>query len=96
VSDPADSVGAFTEELADGHVTLEYEPVGGGQMRIAAYANGDVLESGEYSTKIFGSATLRGTFLNSVESSLEGRSGVAAGEVRIELKESFAAIYEVD
>jgi hypothetical protein len=65
-------------------------------MRIAAYANGDVLESGEYSTKIFGSATLRGQFLNSVESSLEDRSGVDAETIRNELKEWFAAMNEVD
>jgi hypothetical protein len=96
VSDPAENVEAFTEELADGYVTLEYEPIGGGQMRIAAYANGDVLESGEYSTKIFGSATLRGQFLNSVESSLEDRSGVDAETIRNELKEWFAAMNEVD
>jgi hypothetical protein len=96
MSDPAENVDAFTEELADGYVTLEYEPIGGGQMRIAAYANGDVLESGEYNTKIFGSATLRGQFLNSVEESLEGRKGVDAGEIRNELKEWFAAMNEVD
>lgn len=96
MSDPADHVGPHTEELADGYVTLEYEPIGGGQLRIAAYANDDVLESGTYSTKIFGSTTLRGQFLNSVESSLEGRSGVDPGEVRSELKEWFAAMNEVD
>lgn len=96
MSDPADSVGPFTDELAGGYVTIEYEPLGGGQMRIAAYATSDVLESGEYSTKIFGSATLRGQFLNSVEESLEGRSGVDAGEVRNELKEWFARMNEVD
>jgi hypothetical protein len=96
MSDPADTVDAFTEEIAGGYVTLEYEPTGGGQMRIAAYANSDVLESGEYSTKIFGSATLRGQFLNSVEQSLEDRSGVDAAEVRNEMKEWFASMNEVD
>jgi len=96
MSDPAENVEAFTEELADGYVTLEYEPIGGGQMRIAAYANGDVLESGEYNTKIFGSATLRGQFLNSVETSLEGRNGADAGDVRAELKEWFATMNEID
>lgn len=89
-------LGAFTQEIADGYVTLEYEPVGGGQMRIAAYANGDVLESGEYSDKIFGSATLRGQFLNSVESSLEDRAGVDAGKIRNELREWFAVMNETD
>lgn len=96
MSDPADNVDTFTEELAGGYVTLEYEPIGGGKMRIAAYASGDVLESGEYSTKIFGSATLRGQFLNSVEASLDGRNGVDAGTVRNELKEWFATMNEVD
>lgn len=96
MSDPAESVDVFTEELADGYVTLEYEPVGGGQLRIAAYANGDVLESGEYSTKIFGSATLKGQFLNSVEASLESRNGVDVEGVRQELKEWFAEMNEVD
>lgn len=96
MSDPADSADAYTEELAGGYVTLEFEPVVGGQMRIAAYANGDVLESGEYSSKIFGSATLRGQFLNSVEQSLEGRNGVDASDVRNELKEWFAEMNEAD
>ncbi|MFC6863290.1 hypothetical protein ACFQGE_07430 [Halomicroarcula sp. GCM10025817] len=96
MTEPSETVGAETEPLADGYVSLEYEPIGGGQMRIAAYANGDVLESGKYSTKIFGSATLRGQFLNSVEKSLEGRNGVDAGEVRQELKEWFAAMNELD
>lgn len=97
MTDPADEIDAFTEEIAGGVVTLEYEPVGGGEIRIAAYAsNGDVLESGEYNTKIFGSATLRGQFLNSVEASLENRSGVDAAQARNELKEWFAAMNEVD
>jgi hypothetical protein len=97
VTDPADEIDAFTEEIAGGVVTLEYEPVGGGEIRIAAYASdGDVLESGEYNTKIFGSATLRGQFLNSVEASLESRDGVDADQVRNELKEWFAAMNEVD
>lgn len=89
-------VDAGTEEIADGYLTLEYEPVGGGQIRIAAYAGGDVLESAEYSTKIFGSTTLRGQFLNSIEESLERRNGVDSGQVRNELNEWFAAMNEVD
>lgn len=96
MSDPADNVDAFTEEFADGHVKLEYEPIGGGDIRIAAYAGSDVLESGEYSTKIFGSATLRGQFLNSVEGSLEDRKGIDAGETRNDLKEWFATMNEID
>jgi hypothetical protein len=96
VTAPAENVDSFTEDLADGYVTLEYEPIGGGQIRIAAYANNDVLESGEYSTKIFGSATLRGQFMNSVEESLEGRNGVDPSEIRTELKEWFAAMNEID
>jgi len=96
MSIPAENVDPFTEDLADGYVTVEYGPIGGGQMRIAAYGDGDVLESGEYSTKIFGSATLRGQFLNSVEASLEGRNGVEAAEVRKDLKEWFAAMNEAD
>lgn len=96
MSDPADTVDTFPEEFADGYVTIEYAPLSGGKMQIAAYASGDVLESGEYSNKIFGSATLRGQFLNSVEASLEGRTGVDAGEIRNELKEWFASMNEID
>lgn len=96
MTDPADKIEPFTEEFAGGFVTLEYEPLPGGQMRIAAFASGDVLESGEYSTKIFGSATLKGQFLNSVEESLTDKSGVDAGEIRQELKEWFAEMNEVD
>lgn len=96
MSDPADTVLAQTEEFADGHVTLKYEPMPGGQIRLAATADGDTLESGFYNLKIFGSATLRGQFLNSVEASLEDRDGVDADQVRRELKEWFADMNELD
>lgn len=96
MSDPAENVDAFTEEIADGFVTLEYEPIGGGEMRIAAYADGEVLESGKYSTKIFGSVTLRGQFLNSVEESIADKTGVDAEKVRNELKKWFAEMNEAD
>jgi len=96
MSDVADNVGPFEEEVADGYLTLEYEPLPGGQIRLTARANGDTLESGKYNTKIFGSATLKGQFLNSVETSLEGRNGVDATEIRRELKEWFAEMNQLD
>ncbi|WP_136689993.1 hypothetical protein [Halorhabdus amylolytica] len=96
MSDAAESVGPVTESLADGYLTLEYEPLSGGQIRLTAKANGETLESGEYNTKIFGSATLKGQFLNSVEMSLEGRSAVDATKIRRELKEWFAEMNQLD
>lgn len=96
MTNPADTTDVFTEKFADGYVTLEYEPTGGGQIRLAAKADGEVIESGEYNTKIFGSQTLRGQFLNSVEESLAPWNGVDATEVRRELKEWFATMNELD
>lgn len=96
MTDAADSVDSVRDELAGGYLEIEYEPIGGGKIRISAYGDGEPLESGEYSVKVFGSQTLKGQFLNSVEESLREHQGVDAEEARKELKEWFAAMNQLD
>lgn len=87
---------AHTEPFSGGAITLEYEPVSGGKIRLAARADGETLESGEYNRKIFGSQTLRGQFLNSVTASLDGHEDIDADAVRTELNQWFASMHELD
>jgi hypothetical protein len=96
MSDPADSVDAQREEVAG--VTIEYEPVGGGEMRLVALHDDDLLARGQYASVFTGDhkgRTNRGEFLNSVEESLADKSGVDAGEVRTELRKWFDEMAEL-
>jgi hypothetical protein len=95
MTDPAESVGLATEKLGDGYLEIGYGPVGGGKIRLVAFADGEPLESGEFSPKVFSSRTLKGQFLNSVQNSLEGHD-VDAEKARTALKEWFAVMDQLD
>ena len=78
---------AITEDLAGGSVTVKLAPAGGGEVNLAVKYGDAVVESGTYPVSVFSKPTPKGAFLNSVEESLEKRSGVDAADVRGELKE---------
>lgn len=71
-------------------LNLGYNPTGDGQIHLTAWMDGEILESATYNLKIFDSPTLRGQFLNSVESALARRDGADAEVARQELNEWFA------
>ncbi|MGQ3723539.1 hypothetical protein [Natrialba aegyptia] len=95
MTDPADVVEGFTHEIAGGVVAVTVEPIPGGKVKLTAEHNDEVLESGEYKRNVFSKPTPRGSFLNSVEESLESKSGVDASDIRRELKEWFAEMNEL-
>lgn len=70
MTDPADVEIEATETI--GPIELQAAPVAGGKIHLTARRNGDVLESADYSRKIFSEMSIRGQFLNSVTESLEG------------------------
>lgn len=96
MGDPADGVDAQREEVAG--VTIEYEPVVGGEMRLVALRDDDLLARGQYASVFTGDhkgRTNRGEFLNSVEEALADKSGVDAVEVRTELRKWFDEMGEM-
>ena len=94
MSDATDEIG-IREEFAGGAVTFTAEPATGGGVRLAVKHKGDAVAAGTYDRDVFESVTPRGAFLNSVEESLQPRSGVDAGDIRRELKELFAELAEI-
>lgn len=81
----------YRETFADGNVTLDYDPIGDGKIRLTAKHtdSGDVLASGAYSIKIFEYNSIQGSFLNPLQESLAERNGVDADTARREVREWF-------
>lgn len=95
MTDPTETVDATKEEIADG-VELEYEPVPGGKIKLALHHDGDLIQSAEYGSKVFGSDQLRGQFINSVSNDLEPRDGVDETDIARKLRQWFSEMNELD
>ena len=96
VTDP-DAVDAVEEEIMAG-VSVEYKPIGGGEMRLRAFYDDEMLASGEYAEVFSGShrgRTNRGEFINNVKDSVEGLSGLDADEIGSALRRWFEDLAEI-
>lgn len=95
MTDTAGHIDGFQEELLPG-TEIEYEPLSGGKIRLAVYYQEELLHSSEYNTKIFGSDTLKGQFINKVKDSVASKPGVDTSDVAVALQEWFAVMNELD
>lgn len=93
--DPADAAdGALREEVMPG-LEFEWEPLAGGGYQLAAYYDDSVIENGEYPSSVLEKPTVRGQFLNSVETALEDTPGIDAGDARTELNGYIAELADL-
>lgn len=83
------------DELAGG-LSVEYEPVGGGKMRLKAIYDGETLEDSDYPPSVFSEPSVRAQFTNAVEDALEARTGVDAEEMAQVAKEWCQTMRDVD
>lgn len=93
MTDPTEKVGAYREEIAGG-VSVEFEPVEGGEMKLAAIYDGETLVSGQYTNEVFAGThrgrTDSGEFLNRLEDVLAELDGVDPQPVRTNFQQWFA------
>lgn len=93
MTDAAEAVGAQTEDVAG--VELEWEPLPGGRIHLAARYGGEALETGNFAREsVFTQQSYRGQFLNSVETALKARDVEKAGEIRQALNEWFVRTWD--
>lgn len=96
VSDPADSVDGFTQEIAAG-VEVTLEPVGGAKANLRATYDGEILADGEYAEVLRGThrgRTNRGEFINNAGESVDGIDGINGEEVETSLRSYFQDLAE--
>jgi hypothetical protein len=96
MTDPADIVDGFADEIAGG-VVVEFEPVGGSKVNLRARYDEELLASGEYAEIIRNNdrgRTNRGEFRNNVADSVEEIEGLDADDVKSALRRWFEAIID--
>lgn len=97
MTDPADSVDGFTDEIAAG-VEVTVKPVGGAKVDLRARYDGNLLASGEYAEVFRGShrgRTNRGEFINNVTDSLKEIAGIDADQIKTSLRNWFDEMAEI-
>lgn len=97
MTDPADIVDGFADEIAGG-VVVEFEPVGASKVKLRASYDGEQLASGEYA-EVFRNndrgRTNRGEFKNNVADSVEAVEGLAADDVKSAIRRWFEQIADM-
>lgn len=96
MTDPADEVAEQFEEIAAG-VELGYEPIGGGELRLRAVYDGDVLARGDYAEVTRGThrgRTNRGEFINNVKETAADVDGLDADDIGTALRKTFEEFIE--
>lgn len=96
MTDPADEVDEQFEDVAGG-VQLGYEPIGGGELRLRAVYDGDVLARGDYAEVTRGThrgRTNRGEFINNVKETVADVDGLDAEDIGTELRKTFESFIE--
>jgi len=96
VTDPTDEVAEQFEEVAAG-VELGYEPIGGGELRLRAVYDGDVLARGDYAEVTRGThrgRTNRGEFINNVKETAADVDGLDADDIGTALRKKFEEFIE--
>jgi len=97
VTDPADEVGEEFVDVAGG-VELGFEPIGGGELRLRATYDGDVLAKGDYAEVTRGThrgRTNRGEFINNVKDTVASVEGLDADEIGTSLRQTFEEFIEI-
>ena len=93
----SDEVEPVTEEVTAG-VEVEYEPIGGGEIRLIAMYGEEVLARGEYAEAFRGShrgRTNRGEFINNVKDSVGSIDGLDAEEIGSAFRRWFDELAEI-
>lgn len=94
MTDPSETIDPITEDII-GPVQIEYEPIPGGQIKLAIKHDGDLLHSSKYKSKVFGSDQLRGQFINNAIDALS-EYDVDKSDVTRALREWFSEMNELD
>jgi hypothetical protein len=96
VTDATDEVGEQFVDVAGG-VELGFEPIGGGELRLRAVYDGDVLTRGDYAEVTRGThrgRTNRGEFINNVKETATDIEGLDADEIGTSLRQTFEEFIE--
>ncbi len=97
MTDPAESVDGFTDEIAGG-VEIDFDPAGGAKVDLQARYDDELLASGLYAEvfrKTHRGRTNRGEFINNVADSVDDISGLDSDEIKTALRQWFDELAEI-